>query len=225
MPAYIARRVLLMIPTILGIMLISFVIVQFAPGGPVERILAQLQGTDVGATSRIGGASGDLGGGAHPQPGGAADATASRYRGAQGLDPQFIKQLEAQFGFDKPAHERFLKMLWDYARFDFGKSYFRDVSVLQLIKEKLPVSISLGLWMTLLSYAISVPLGIRKAVRDGSSFDVWTSAVVIVGYAIPGFLFAILLIVLFAGGSFWQFFPLRGLTSENWALLPWYMQI
>jgi len=220
MLAYIARRILLMIPTILGIMLISFVIVQFAPGGPVERILAQLQGTDVGATSRIaGGASGDLGGGAQPQPGGAADATSSRYRGAQGLDPQFIKQLEAQFGFDKPAHERFLKMLWDYAHFDFGKSYFRDVSVLQLIKDKLPVSISLGLWMTLLSYAISIPLGIKKAVRDGSPFDVWTSAVVIIGYAIPGFLFAILLIVLFAGGSFWQIFPLRGLTSETWSQL------
>jgi microcin C transport system permease protein len=220
MLAYIARRILLMIPTILGIMLISFVIVQFAPGGPVERILAQLQGTDVGATSRIaGGASGDLGGGAQPQPGGAADATSSRYRGAQGLDPQFIKQLEAQFGFDKPAHERFLKMLWDYARFDFGKSYFRDVSVLQLIKDKLPVSISLGLWMTLLSYAISIPLGIKKAVRDGSPFDGWTSAVVIIGYAIPGFLFAILLIVLFAGGSFWQIFPLRGLTSETWSQL------
>jgi microcin C transport system permease protein len=215
--AYIARRLLLMIPTLLGIMLISFVIVQFAPGGPVERILAQLQGTDAGATSRIaGGASGDFAGG-QSQPGGGADATASRYRGAQGLDPQFIKQLELQFGFDRPAHERFLKMLRDYAQFDFGKSYFRDVSVLQLIKEKLPVSITLGLWMTLLSYAISIPLGIRKAVKDGSPFDVWTSGVVIVGYAIPGFLFAILLIVLFAGGSFWQIFPLRGLTSENWA--------
>ena len=176
MLAYIARRLLLMIPTLLGIMLISFVIVQFAPGGPVERILAQLQGTDAGATSRIaGGASGDFAGG-QAQPGGGADATASRYRGAQGLDPHFIKQLELQFGFDRPAHERFLKMLRDYARFDFGKSYFRDVSVLQLIKEKLPVSITLGLWMTLLSYAISIPLGIRKAVKDGSPFDVWTSA-------------------------------------------------
>ena len=217
MLAYIARRILLMIPTLLGIMLISFVIVQFAPGGPVERILAQLQGTDAGATSRIaGGSSGDFGGGQGAAPGANMDATASRYRGAQGLDPAFIKQLEVQFGFDKPAHERFAKMLWDYARFDFGKSYFRDVSVLQLIKEKLPVSITLGLWMTLLSYAISVPLGIRKAVKDGSPFDVWTSAVVIIGYAIPGFLFAILLIVLFAGGSFWQIFPLRGLWSDNW---------
>jgi len=219
MLAYIARRVLLMIPTLLGIMLISFVIVQFAPGGPVERIIAQLQGQDSGATSRISGGGGDFSGGQSPGGGGAAESTSSRYRGAQGLDPQFIKQLETQFGFDKPAHERFFKMLWDYARFDFGKSYFRDISVLELIKEKLPVSISLGLWMTLLSYAISIPLGIKKAVKDGSSFDIWTSAVVIVGYAIPGFLFAILLIVLFAGGSFWQIFPLRGLTSENWTEL------
>jgi microcin C transport system permease protein len=217
--AYISRRVLLMIPTLLGIMLISFVIVQFAPGGPVERIIAQLQGQDSGATSRISGGGGDFSGGQNAPGGGSAESTSSRYRGAQGLDPQFIKQLETQFGFDRPAHERFLKMLWDYARFDFGKSYFRDISVLDLIKEKLPVSISLGLWMTLLSYAISVPLGIKKAVRDGSSFDIWTSAVVIVGYAIPGFLFAILLIVLFAGGSFWQIFPLRGLTSENWEQL------
>ncbi|MBM6596193.1 microcin C ABC transporter permease YejB [Microvirga pudoricolor] len=214
--AYIARRILLMIPTLFGIMLISFVIVQFAPGGPVERVIAQLQGQDSGATSRISGGGGDVSGG--PQAGMGAESS-SPYRGAQGLDPAFIKQLEVQFGFDKPAPERFVKMLWDYARFDFGKSYFRDVSVLELIKEKLPVSISLGLWMTLLSYAISIPLGIKKAVRDGSSFDIWTSAVVIVGYAIPGFLFAILLIVLFAGGSFWQIFPLRGLTSENWAQL------
>jgi microcin C transport system permease protein len=227
MIAYIARRLLLMIPTLLGIMLISFAIVQFAPGGPVERILAQLQGQDAGATSRISGGGGDLGGGSGSQGGGGsgADAGSSRYRGAQGLDPGFIKQLEAQFGFDRPAHERFLKMLWDYLRFDFGKSYFRDVPVVQLIAEKLPVSITLGLWMTLLSYAISIPLGIRKAVRDGSSFDVWTSGIVIVGYAIPGFLFAILLIVLFAGGSFFQIFPLRGLTSENFWGLPWYRQI
>jgi microcin C transport system permease protein len=216
MLAYIARRVLLMIPTLLGIMLISFALVQFAPGGPVERIIAQLQGQDAGATSRISGGGGDLPGGGQAQGAGGGESTNSRYRGAQGLDPQFIKQLEAQFGFDRPAHERFAKMIWDYARFDFGKSYFRDVSVVGLIKEKLPVSITLGLWMTLLSYAVSVPLGIKKAVRDGSSFDVWTSAVVIVGYAIPGFLFAILLIVLFAGGSFFQVFPLRGLTSENW---------
>ncbi|MEN9708460.1 MAG: hypothetical protein RIQ68_868 [Pseudomonadota bacterium] len=213
--AYIARRLALMVPTIFGILLISFVIVQFAPGGPVERVLAQLQGLDSGATARFGGGASDLG--ANAQSAGAD----SRYRGAQGLDPKFIAELEKQFGFDKPAYERFFIMVKNYAGFDFGRSYFRDTPVLQLIKEKLPVSISLGLWMTLLSYAISIPLGIRKAVKDGSRFDTWTSAVVIVGYAIPSFLFAILLIVLFAGGSFWQIFPLRGLWSENFADLSW----
>ncbi|CAX21890.1 MAG: microcin C ABC transporter permease YejB [Methylorubrum extorquens] len=214
MLAYILRRIALMIPTIFGIMLITFAIIQFAPGGPVERVLAQLQGQQEGSLSRITGGQGDLGGGAARGGG-----EASKYRGAQGLDPAFIKKLEAQFGFDKPAYERFGKMLWDYLRFDFGRSYFRDVSVLDLIKEKLPVSISLGLWMTLISYAISIPLGIRKAVADGSRFDVWTSAVVIVGYAIPSFLFGILLVILFAGGSFFQIFPLRGLTSENFESL------
>jgi microcin C transport system permease protein len=209
---YIARRLALMVPTLFGILLISFVIVQFAPGGPVERIISQLNNPNSGAAERVGGGSGG-------DAGAQALDGASAYRGAQGLDPAFIKELEKQFGFDKPAHERFFKMLKDYATFDFGRSYFRDAPVLQLIKEKLPVSITLGLWMTLLSYAISIPLGIRKAVKDGSRFDTWTSAVVIVGYAIPGFLFAILLIVLFAGGSFWQIFPLRGLTSENWAQL------
>jgi microcin C transport system permease protein len=214
MLAYIARRVLLMVPTIFGIMLVSFIIVQFAPGGPVERIIAQLQGFEAGATSRFGGGGSDIGQTGSAQVGGAGADTTGRYRGAQGLDPKFISELEKQFGFDKPAPQRFLIMLKNYAVFDFGRSYFRDVPVLQLIREKLPVSISLGLWMTLLSYAISVPLGISKAVHDGSRFDVWSSAVVIVGYAIPSFLFAILLIVLFAGGSFWQIFPLRGLTSE-----------
>jgi microcin C transport system permease protein len=213
--AYIARRVLLMIPTVFGILLISFVIVQFAPGGPVERILAQLQGVDSGATANFGGGGGEVG-----RTGGGGDFS-SKYRGAQGLDPKFIAELEKQFGFDKPAYERFFIMLKDYASFNFGRSYFRDKPVLQLIKEKLPVSISLGLWMTLFSYAISIPLGIHKAVRDGSRFDVWTSAVIIVGYAIPSFLFAILLIVLFSGGSFWQIFPLRGLTSENFDSLSW----
>ncbi|MBN9449824.1 MAG: microcin C ABC transporter permease YejB [Bosea sp.] len=213
MLAYIARRLALMVPTLFGILLISFVIVQFAPGGPVERVISQLQNPNSG------GAADRVGGGAGGDAGAQAVDSGSAYRGAQGLDPAFIKELEKQFGFDKPAHERFLKMLKDYATFDFGRSYFRDAPVLQLIKEKLPVSITLGLWMTLLSYAISIPLGIRKAVKDGSRFDTWTSAVVIVGYAIPGFLFAILLIVLFAGGSFWQIFPLRGLTSENWAQL------
>jgi microcin C transport system permease protein len=224
MTAYIIRRLLLMIPTLFGIMLVSFVVVQFAPGGPVERVIAQLSGTDTGATSRISGSpGGDFG--ARAQPGGQFDTTTSKYRGAQGLDPEFIKSLERQFGFDKPAHERFFLMLWNYLRFDFGKSYFRDVSVLQLIKEKLPVSISLGIWMTLLSYLISIPLGIRKAVQDGSRFDVWTSGAIIIGYAIPGFLFAILLIILFAGGSFFDWFPLRGLTSDNWHALPWYAKI
>jgi len=224
MTAYIIRRLLFMIPTIFGIMLVSFVVVQFAPGGPVERIIAQLSGTDTGATSRIGGSqSGDFG--PRNMPGGTQGDINSKYRGAQGLDPAFIKGLEKQFGFDKPAYERFFIMLWNYLRFDFGKSYFRDVSVIELIKEKLPVSISLGLWMTLLSYLISIPLGIRKAVRDGTSFDVWTSSVVIIGYAIPGFLFAILLIILFAGGSFWQIFPLRGLTSDGWSQFPWWEKI
>ena len=212
MLTYIVRRLILMVPTLFGIMLVSFVVIQFAPGGPVERVIAQLTGNDVSATQRVSG-----GGDAARQAASAgAEATASRYRGAQGLDPQFIAQLEKQFGFDKPAHERFLLMLKSYIRFDFGKSYFRDVPVLTLIGEKLPVSISLGLWLTLLTYAVSIPLGIRKAVSDGSRFDVWTSAVIVVGYAIPGFLFAILLIVVFAGGSFLDWFPLRGLHSDNY---------
>ncbi|MCP4381667.1 MAG: microcin C ABC transporter permease YejB [Hyphomicrobiales bacterium] len=222
MGAYITRRLLLIIPTMIGIMAISFLVVQFAPGGPIERIIAQLQGTDVSATARITGGGSDFQGVASETAGG--DATSS-YRGAQGLDPEFIRQLEVQFGFDKPPIERFGLMLWNYFRFDFGESYFRDVSVIDLIIEKLPVSISLGLWMTLISYLISIPLGIRKAMKDGSRFDVWTSGVIVVGYAIPGFLFAILLIILFAGGSFLDWFPLRGLTSDNWATLPWYEQI
>ncbi|GAB4069521.1 microcin C ABC transporter permease YejB [Ancylobacter sonchi] len=220
MLAYIVRRIALMVPTLVGIMLISFAVVQFAPGGPIERVIAQLTGEGSSATQRISGGGGDFGGGAGSgAPSG--DPISSKYRGAQGLDPAFIKQLEVQFGFDKPAYERFGKMLWDYARFDFGRSYFRDISVIDLIKEKMPVSISLGLWMMLITYAISIPLGIAKAVRDGSRFDVWTSAVIIVGYAIPSFLFAILLIILFAGGSFFSIFPLRGLTSDNWDQLSW----
>jgi microcin C transport system permease protein len=222
MGAYILRRVLLMIPTILGIMAISFVVIQFAPGGPVERIIAQLQGTDVSATARIGGgAGGDFGSAGGGGNSGADMSLNSKYRGAQGLDPAFIADLERQFGFDKPPLERFGLMLWNYARFDFGESYFRDISVLSLIAEKLPVSISLGLWMSLLSYTISIPLGIRKAVRDGTPFDVWTSGIIVVAYAVPGFLFAIFLIVFFAGGTFFDWFPLRGLTSENWYALSW----
>jgi microcin C transport system permease protein len=226
MTAYIIRRILFMVPTLLGIMLVSFVVVQFAPGGPVERVIAQLTGSDTGATSRISGSpSGDFANRGLVQGGSQIDAASSKYRGAQGLDPEFIKKLEKQFGFDKPAYERFFLMLWNYARFDFGNSYFRDVSVLQLVKEKLPVSMSLGIWMTLMTYLISIPLGIRKAIEDGSRFDVWTSGIVIIGYAIPGFLFAILLIILFAGGSFFDVFPLRGLTSDNWATLSWGQKI
>jgi microcin C transport system permease protein len=224
MTAYIARRLLLMIPTLFGIMLISFTVVQFAPGGPIERIIAQLSGADTGGSSRVSGPSSDFGARGQIRSG-PADAVSSKYRGAQGLDPEFIASLEKQFGFDKPAYKRFGLMLWNYSRFDFGKSYFRDTSVLALIKEKLPVSISLGLWLTLLTYLISIPLGIRKAVRDGSLFDVWTSGAIIVGYSIPGFLFAVLLIILFAGGSFYDWFPLRGLTSENWAEFPWWQKV
>src|SRR5438552_2095589 len=215
MGAYILRRILLMIPTLFGIMAISFAVIQFAPGGPVEQVIAKL--TSQGGADRLGGGGGDAGATNLD----VAGNVSSKYRGAQGLDPEFIKKLEKQFGFDKPPLERFGMLLWNYARFDFGDSYFRDISVLDLILEKMPVSISIGLWITLLSYLISIPLGIRKAVQDGSTFDVWTSAVVIVGYAIPGFLFGILLMVLFAGGSFWDWFPLRGIVSDNWSQLSW----
>src|SRR6202041_1869232 len=203
MLAYILRRLLLMIPTILGIMAVSFAIVQFVPGGPVERVISQLQGADQSSTAQFGGGGGQIGAGS-AQAGG--DIT-SPYRGAQGLDPKFIKELERQYGFDKPAWERFLILVRDYSTFHLGDSYYRSAPVVQLIKEKLPVSMSLGLWMMVISYAISIPLGIRKAVTDGSRFDVWTSAAVIFAYAIPSFLFAILLVVLFCGGSFWQIFP------------------
>lgn len=209
MGAYILRRLLLMIPTLIGIMAVSFAVVQFAPGGPVEQVIANLTGEGGSATDRIGGGDGgDFNAG--------ADEADFSYRGGRGLDPEFIASLEKQFGFDKPPLERFFLMLGNYATFNFGESYFRDVTVIDLIIEKMPVSVSLGLWITLLSYAISIPLGIRKAVSDGSKFDLWTSAVVVVGYAVPGFLFAIFLIVFFAGGSFFDWFPLRGLTSDNW---------
>jgi microcin C transport system permease protein len=220
MLAYIVRRLLLIIPTILGIMLVSFLVIQFAPGGPVEQAIAQLTGADVSTSDRLNRSGGEIYR-QNNQGSGALDTT-SRYRGAQGLDPQIIKDLEKQFGFDKPAHERFLLLLWNYARFDFGRSYFHDAKVLDLVIQKMPVSISLGLWLTLLTYIISIPLGIAKAVRDGSRFDGWTSVIVIVGYAIPGFMFAIFLIVVFAGGSLnlpWGLssaFPLRGLTSPDW---------
>jgi len=225
MGAYILRRLLLIIPTVIGIMAVSFLVVQFAPGGPVEQAIADMSGTNVNATARATGDSGGDFSGQPPTTQSAEKNSTSAYRGARGLRPEFIAALEKQFGFDKPPLERFGMMLWNYSRFDFGKSYFRDISVIDLIKEKMPVSISLGLWMTLLSYAISIPLGIAKATRDGSRFDVWTSGVIIVGYALPGFLFAILLIVLFAGGSFLNWFPLRGLTSDNFAQMPWPQQI
>jgi len=222
--AYILRRLLLIIPTLFGIMLVNFVVIQAAPGGPVEQLIAQLTGTDVAATARIAGAGGgteQVGSSTQSALGNAANGATSKYRGAQGLDPEFIAELERMFGFDKPAHERFVQMMGNYLTFDFGDSFYRDRSVVDLVLDKMPVSISLGLWTTLLVYLLSIPLGIRKAVRDGTRFDVWTSGIVIVGYAIPGFLFAVLLIVLFAGGSFLDLFPLRGLVSENWNDLSW----
>lgn len=202
MAAYVLRRLLLMIPTLLGIMLLNFVIVQAAPGGPIDQVLARFEGLSSQASTRMEGGGGDV-------------AAGGESRGARGIPPAFIEKLEAQFGFDEPAHERFLGMITDYATFDFGESFFRDEQVTTLMLERLPVSISLGLWTTLVVYLVSIPLGIRKALRHGSPFDVWSSGLVIVGYAIPGFLFAILLIVLFAGGSYWDLFPLRGLTSAD----------
>jgi len=207
MGAYILRRLLLIIPTLLGIMIINFTLVQFVPGGPVEQIIAQMEG------------GGDVfeafaGGGADVET--QTTSVSDNYVGARGLPPEFIAELEKEFGFDKPPLERFFSMLWNYMRFDFGTSYFRSISVIDLILEKMPVSITLGLWSTLIAYLVSIPLGIRKAVKDGSKFDTWTSVGIIFAYAIPGFLFAVLLLVLFAGGSYWQIFPLRGLTSDNW---------
>lgn len=200
-----------MIPTLLGIMILNFALTQFVPGGPIEQILARMEGGgDVFET--IAGGRGDA-------EFGQEESNDSEYVGARGLPPEFIEELEREFGFDKPPLERFLNMMWNYVRFDFGESYFRSISVVDLVLEKMPVSITLGLWSTLIAYLVSIPLGIRKAVRDGSRFDTWTSGAIIIGYAIPGFLFAILLIVLFAGGSYWKLFPLRGLTSDDWESL------
>ena len=226
MLAYIIRRLLLIIPTLLGIMIINFVIVQFAPGGPVEQLIAEFEGSAASATAAFSGGGGsDVQGAQQSSAQGTGSELGSKYRGAQGLRPEIIEAIEKQFGFDKPAHERFLLMLWNYARFDFGTSYFRDQSVVDLVLEKMPVSISLGLWTTLLVYLISIPLGIKKAVRDGSKFDVWSSGIVIIGNAIPSFLFAVLLIIVFAGGRYLDWFPLRGLVSSNWSELPWWQQI
>tara|TARA_E500000331_G_scaffold175042_1_gene168947 strand:- start:1528 stop:2616 length:1089 start_codon:yes stop_codon:yes gene_type:complete len=210
MANYILKRILLMIPTLFGIMLVNFILVQFAPGGPIDQIIEQMSSTDSGTVStRATGAASDMGssslvdGGNNPA--------------ARGLDPELLAELEKQFGFDKPLHERFFIMIWNYATFDFGDSYYQDTPVVDLVLDRLPVSISLGLWSLMLIYMISIPLGVHKAVKDGTRFDIWTSAVIFVAYAIPGFLFAIILIIVFAGGSYFDWFPLRGLVSDNWA--------
>ena len=221
MLAYIIRRLLLIIPTLFGVMVINFAIIQFAPGGPVEQAIAQWQGYGVDATRRFSGSGADVQGGGET----ASSGGVSKYRGAQGLRPEIIAKIEKQFGFDRPPHERFFKMIRGYARFDFGESYFQNTRVVDLIVDKMPVSISLGLWTTLLVYLVSIPLGVRKAVRDNSRFDAWSSGVIVAGYAIPSFLFAVLLIVLFSGGRYFDLFPLRGLTSDGWEHLPWWRQI
>jgi microcin C transport system permease protein len=220
MIAYIARRLLLMIPTLFGIMVLNFAIVQFAPGGPVEQTLARLKGAAVSATAPIVGSQSDFGSAAKSAGGGD-----DNYRGSRGLDPGIIQQIKHMYGFDKPAHERFLLMMKDYATFNFGESFFKGRPVVGLVVEKMPVSISIGLWTTLIMYLVSIPLGITKAVRDGGKFDVWTSIVIVVASAIPGYLFAILLIVLFAGGSFVQWFPLQHLTSPDWDMMSWPQRI
>lgn len=209
MLAYILRRLMLIVPTLIGIMVVNFIIIQAAPGGPIDQVLAQIQGQAVSATARISGAGGET----KNVP---ASGVASQFRSARGIDPELIKELQHQFGFDKPLWQRFTLMMGNYLRFDFGSSFFQDRRVIDLVKEKMPVSISLGLWTTLIIYLISIPLGIAKAVRDGTRFDLWTSSAIVIGYAVPSFLFAILLIVLFAGGGYFQWFPLRGLVSDNW---------
>ena len=206
MAAYILRRLLLMVPTLIGIVTVSFIIIQFVPGGPVEQMTARILGAQVDATATIGGGVGNAEGGLMP---------------TGELEPEMVAQLERMYGFDRPVHERYFKMLADFARFDLGTSYYKDRPVTDLIAERLPVSISLGLWTTLLTYLISIPLGIRKAVRAGTKFDAWTSVAITIGYAIPGFLFAVLLVVLFAGGTFLDWFPVQGLVSENWHELSW----
>ncbi len=214
MLSYIFRRLILIVPTLVGIMCINFFLVQFVPGGPIEQIISDLEKNSSFLDS-IGGGSQEVK---------TSDGLES-YKGSVGLPKDFIDELEAQFGFDKPLWERFFSMMYDYITFDFGDSYFRSISVIELIIEKMPVSISLGLWTTLLAYMISIPLGIRKALLDGSSFDNWTSTLIIIGYSIPGFLFAIFLLVLFAGGSYLQLFPIRGLVSSNFENMSFFGQI
>ncbi len=236
MGAYILRRLLLIIPTLFGIMLLNFIVIQFAPGGPVEQLIAELQEGAGDVTGRFSGGGGEAGGG---QPSVGSEGS---YRGRQGIDPDLIADLEAQFGFARivcqpgyegvptvtvpecqrepiPVWERFGIMLWNYARLDFGQSFRRSADVIDIILEKMPVSVSLGLWATLISYLVSIPLGIRKAVKDGTPFDTTTSGVIIAAYALPGFLVPVVLLVLFAGGSYWQLFPLRGLYSDGWATM------
>jgi microcin C transport system permease protein len=222
MANYIIRRILMMIPTLLGIMVLNFIIVQAAPGGPVERMAARLTSlTSEGATARVSGGGSDFAG----KPDVQAQNLNSVYRGARGLDPEILARITKMYGFDQPPLERFLHMMGSYLRFDFGESFFRNESVISLVARTLPVTISLGLWTTLLVYLISIPLGIRKAVKDGSVFDIWTSWVIIIGYAIPSFLFAILLIIVFAGGNYLYWFPLKGLTSDNWDELGFFARI
>ncbi|WHP32867.1 microcin C ABC transporter permease YejB [Trabulsiella odontotermitis] len=221
MGAYLIRRLLLVIPTLWAIITINFFIVQIAPGGPVDQAIAAIQ---FGDRSALPGAGGEGMGATHARTG-VGNVSDGQYRGARGLDPEVIAEITHRYGFDKPIHERYFKMLGEYLRFDFGNSLFRSASVLQLVKDSLPVSVSLGIWSTLIIYLVSIPLGIRKAVQNGSRFDIWSSAFIIIGYAIPAFLFAILLIVFFAGGSYYDLFPLRGLTSANFDSLPWYKQI
>ncbi|HEY1383585.1 MAG TPA: microcin C ABC transporter permease YejB [Dongiaceae bacterium] len=223
MIAYIIRRLLLIIPTLFGIMVLNFAIVQFAPGGPVEQTLARIKGTAKEATNAITGNQSEL---INSQNKDLTNAAInSKYRGARGLDPELVKRIEKMYGFDKPATERFWLMMKDYITFDFGQSFFKGRPVVDLILEKLPVSVSLGLWTTLIVYVVSIPLGIAKALRDGSQFDIWTSTAVVVGTAIPGYLFAILLIVVFAGGSYLDWFPLQGLTSPDADTFPWWKQV
>lgn len=217
MTAYIIRRLLLMVPTLFAIMVINFIVIHVAPGGPVEQIIAQLTGQGADITERVT----RTGVGESTVKIDQSATGSSQYRGAQGLDPEFIAQLEKQFGFDKPLHVRFFTMMKNYLVFDFGESFFRDRKVIDLVIDKMPVSISLGLWTTVLVYLICIPLGIAKASRDGSRFDVWTSVFIIIGTAIPSFLFAVFLLVIFAGGSYLDWFPLSGLVSENWSELSW----
>lgn len=222
---YIIRRLLLLVPTLLGILVINFAIIQAAPGGPVESLVAKLTQPGGGLNDRTSGASGDAGAGGGGTGGSMQQQMNPDYRGAQGIDPEMLAEIKQQYGFDKPVVTRFFIMLKNYAQFDFGTSFFRDRAVIDLIADKLPVSISLGLWTTLIVYLISIPLGIRKAVRDGSRFDVITSTLVVIGQAVPGFLFAVLLLIVFAGGSYVQWFPLRGLVSEGWSDFSWPMKI